>query len=92
VVRFPSLLRRGQGVVVVNRKYRAAIQDMTSSVLNFALAVAILGGAWVLTHWFARAMYVVCPACHTLNARRRRHCRKCGQLLRASHSEVRKPD
>jgi hypothetical protein len=57
--------------------------DMRSALLNVALAAAILGGAWALTHLFARAMYIVCPACRTLNARRRSHCRKCGQLLRA---------
>jgi len=82
VVWVPSLPRRGQGVVV-NRKYPAAIQDMTSSLLNFALAAAILGGAWVLTRLFARAMYIVCPGCRALNARRRTHCRKCGQALHA---------
>jgi len=56
---------------------------MRSELLNFALAAAILGGAWVLTNLFARAMYLVCPVCRMLNARRWSHCRKCGQLLRA---------
>ena len=55
---------------------------MTSTLLNVALAAAILGGAWLLTQLFARAMYIVCPACRTLNARRRKHCRKCGELIR----------
>jgi hypothetical protein len=64
---------------------------MTSALLNFALAAAILGGAWVLTNLFARAMYLDCPVCQTLNARRRSHCRKCGQPLRAQGREVRKP-
>ena len=61
---------------------------MTATLLNLALAIAILGGAWVLTNLFARAMYIVCPGCLTLNARRRRHCRKCGQLMRTPCSEV----
>lgn len=52
------------------------------TLLDYALAAAILGGAWVLTHLFARAMYIVCPTCRTLNARRRQHCRKCGKLIR----------
>ena len=63
---------------------------MKSTLLDFALAIAILGGAWVVTSLFARAMYIVCPACRALNARRRRHCRKCGQLMRAPCREVTK--
>ena len=55
---------------------------MVSTLLNLAVAAAILGGAWLLTHLFARAMYIACPACRTLNARRRKHCRKCGELIR----------
>jgi hypothetical protein len=54
---------------------------MTFTLLNFGLAAAILGVAWVLTYLFARAMYIVCPACQTLNARRRGKCRKCGALI-----------
>jgi len=30
------------------------------------LAVAILGGSYVIMHLFARAMYVRCGECHTL--------------------------
>jgi hypothetical protein len=41
------------------------------------LAVAILGGSYVVMHLFARAMYVRCASCHTLNARRRSKCRAC---------------
>jgi ribosomal protein L40E len=44
--------------------------------------VAILGGAAVITQLFARVMYLTCARCHTLNARRRARCRKCGQVLR----------
>ena len=65
------------------------VVGMTTALLNFALAAAILGGAWALTNLFARAMYIVCPACQTLNARRRRHCRKCGQLMRAPRPDAR---
>jgi ribosomal protein S27E len=33
-------------------------------------------------HFFARAMYVRCFACGTLNARRRVVCRQCGDQLK----------
>jgi len=53
-----------------------------NSLIQIALAVAILGGAAVITQVFARAMYVTCAQCGTLNARRRARCRKCGETLR----------
>jgi ribosomal protein L40E len=56
---------------------------MKETLLNVALVVAILGASAIVTHLFARAMYVTCGACGTLNARRRGHCRKCGQSLRS---------
>ena len=67
---------------LVTRHLHSSLLWMTSTFLNVAFAVAILGGAWALTHLFARAMYIVCPACRTLNARRRKHCRKCGEVIR----------
>ena len=66
----------------LSRARHSSLLCMTSTLLNLALAGAILGGAWALTHLFARAMYIVCPACRTLNARRRKHCRKCGEVIR----------
>jgi hypothetical protein len=51
-------------------------------LINVILAVAILGGSYVIMHFFARAMYVRCPDCHTLNARRRVVCRSCASSLR----------
>jgi len=56
---------------------------MKETLLNVALAIAILGGSALITYLFARAMYLICPQCRTLNARRRTHCRRCGQALRA---------
>jgi len=56
---------------------------MRQTLLNIALAVGILGLSAVVTQLFARAMYLTCPRCHTLNARRRTQCRKCGAALRA---------
>jgi hypothetical protein len=52
---------------------------MKETLLNLALAAAILGGSALITHLVARAMYVTCRACGTLNARRRKQCRRCGQ-------------
>jgi hypothetical protein len=61
---------------------------MNETLLNVALAVAILGGSALVTHFFARAMYITCPKCRTLNTRRRVACRKCGGELRTSaHAE-----
>ena len=54
---------------------------MKETLLNVALAVAILGGSALMTHLFARAMYITCPKCRTLNARRRSQCRNCGEPL-----------
>lgn len=59
---------------------------MKETLLNVALAIAILGGSALVTHLFARAMYITCPKCRTLNARRRIACRKCGWELRNAPS------
>jgi hypothetical protein len=55
---------------------------MSETLLNGALAIAILGASALITHLFARAMYVTCLKCRTLNARRRISCRNCGCDLR----------
>jgi len=55
---------------------------MNERLLGIALAVAILAFSAIVTHLFARAMYVTCPSCRTLNARRRSKCRSCGAELR----------
>jgi hypothetical protein len=55
---------------------------MGETLLGLLLVVTILGVSAVLTHLFARAMYLTCPNCRTLNARRRTQCRKCGQKIR----------
>ncbi|PYS77346.1 MAG: hypothetical protein DMF70_16765 [Acidobacteria bacterium] len=54
---------------------------MKGTLLNVMVAVAILGGSYAITHFFARAMYVRCSSCHTLNARRRSQCRSCSAEL-----------
>jgi hypothetical protein len=49
------------------------------------LTIAVLGGILVLsavfTNWFTRRMYYKCTECRNLNAKRRTHCRVCGNLL-----------
>lgn len=55
---------------------------MKETLLNVALVIAILGGSALVTHLFARAMYIACPKCRALNARRRVQCRTCGWELR----------
>ena len=55
---------------------------MRDTLLQIVLLIAILGVSAVLTHLFARAMYLTCAKCNTLNARRRTHCRHCGEQLR----------
>lgn len=57
---------------------------MGETLLNLLAAAAILGAAGVATHLFARAMYNTCPRCAALNAKRRSHCRKCGEPLGGS--------
>jgi hypothetical protein len=51
--------------------------SLKETLLNIGLAVAILGGSYVIMHFFARAMYVRCNSCGILNARRRVECRAC---------------
>jgi len=57
---------------------------MKDLLLNLVVLVAILGLSAVITHLFARTMYLRCVACGTLNARRRINCRNCQALLRIS--------
>jgi len=49
------------------------------------LTIAVLGGilvlSWVITQAFTRKMYYRCAECGNLNAKRRTHCRICGNSL-----------
>ncbi|HEX7998066.1 MAG TPA: hypothetical protein VF528_06720 [Pyrinomonadaceae bacterium] len=56
---------------------------MRYALLNAAVFIGILGASWLITNGFARAMYIRCAACGTLNARRRAQCRSCQTDLRA---------
>ena len=55
---------------------------MKDILLNVVVVVVILGLSAVITNLFARAMYIRCAGCGTLNARRRTNCRNCQTLLR----------
>ena len=55
---------------------------MSSTLQQILLVVGILGVSAVVTNLFARAMYITCSKCGTLNARRRTACRDCGITLR----------
>jgi len=57
-------------------------KSLRDTIINILLAVAILGGSYVIMHFFARAMYVRCFDCGTLNARRRSVCRQCAVQLK----------
>ncbi len=52
---------------------------------NTLLTIVVLGGILVLsalfTNWFTRKMYYRCDQCKNLNAKRRTHCRICGNQL-----------
>ena len=54
---------------------------MGETILGFLLVAGILIVSAVLTNLFARAMYLRCPSCGTLNARRRTRCRSCNDQL-----------
>jgi hypothetical protein len=49
------------------------------------LTILVLGGilvfSAVLTSLFTRKMYYKCTECKNLNAKRRTHCRVCGNAL-----------
>ena len=55
---------------------------MKDTLLNVIVVVAILGGSALITNVFARAMYIRCEGCGTLNAKRREQCRSCQVDLR----------
>ena len=57
------------------------VNQLKNTLLNILVVVGILGLSALITHFFARAMYVRCAACATLNARRRTHCRNCQTVL-----------
>lgn len=57
------------------------MKGLADTLLTIVVLGAILVVSAVLTNLYARAMYITCPECRTLNAKRRTHCRQCGNLL-----------
>jgi len=55
---------------------------MRDTLWSIALVAGILGLSAVLTQLFTRKMYNRCGRCGNLNAKRRTHCRVCGQPVR----------
>lgn len=55
---------------------------MKDTLLSIAVLVGILVLSAIITNWFAKAMYIRCGGCGTLNAKRREQCRACNQALR----------
>ena len=54
---------------------------MKDTFLGVALLAGILVLSAVFTQLFTRKMYNRCPRCKNLNAKRRSHCRICGEPL-----------
>ena len=55
---------------------------MRDTLLSVVVLVVILLASALVTNWFARTMYNHCPACRTMNAKRRDKCRNCGEPLK----------
>ncbi len=53
---------------------------MKDFLINAALLIGILGASAFITNWYASA-YITCKSCQTMNAKRRRECRRCGAPL-----------
>lgn len=54
---------------------------MLELMSNIGLLILILGSSAWITNAYGRGMYNKCDNCGTLNAKRRRQCRKCGTSM-----------
>lgn len=54
---------------------------MWDFVLNAGLLIVIVGSSAWLTNAYTRRAYYRCAKCRNLNAKRRTHCRICGEPL-----------
>ena len=54
---------------------------MKDTLISLALLIGILGLSAVVTQLFVREMYYRCRQCGNLNAKRRTHCRVCGEAI-----------
>lgn len=50
-------------------------------LLSLVVFLGILAASAVATELFVRKMYYRCRRCRTINAKRRTHCRACGEAL-----------
>ncbi len=57
------------------------MKSITDALLTIAVLGGILIASAIFTNMFTRAMYFQCGACRALNAKRRTHCRLCGEKL-----------
>ncbi len=58
------------------------MSDIFQTILSLLGLLVILLISAVITNVFARAMYIRCVKCGSLNAKRRIHCRICSKFLR----------
>jgi hypothetical protein len=57
------------------------MKSFTDALITVAVLGGILVASALITGLFTRAMYYKCDRCRALNARRRTHCRLCGNPL-----------
>ena len=57
------------------------MKSLTDTLLTIAVLCGILVLSAFLTNLFTRKMYYRCAQCRNLNAKRRTHCRICGNQL-----------
>jgi len=57
------------------------MKGLTDTLLTIAVLGGILVLSALLTNLFTRKMYYRCAECGNLNAKRRSHCRICGNSL-----------
>lgn len=57
--------------------FKFGMKSFWDTIITIAVLGGILVFSAVLTNLFTRAMYYRCPACQTLNAKRRTQCRNC---------------
>jgi rRNA maturation endonuclease Nob1 len=60
------------------------MKSFTDILLTIIVIGGILIGSAIITGAFTRVMYYRCEGCGNLNAKRRSHCRICGNSLRAA--------
>lgn len=57
------------------------MKKLTDIILTVVVLGGILAVSALFTHLFVKVMYYRCSDCRTINAKRRTHCRSCGNAL-----------